>query len=325
MSEKTALYAFILSILIFITAAFVDFLSESYIKNSPVIADIKADKNKKNYIKSENYIYKTKSKQVVNNFKKELKVNPPTELSYKTKDYIYKERIKYVADSIFANPNYYPSEAVFGQIIDNKPWISLNFCRLPNGEARVDGLSEESRFINNPNILVALEFPYSLTQPDENDLKNCKKPRYQMVPQLVKYDEDKKEITVYYFRLPYLLDNMNSYYSFNGLNARDLGYNYAYVDTDKSTLIMDMRQENNITNEIISFQNFLHLGGSCRVEGGCNNGSPEQPQIDFKFTKAGYEKSPKPPEIYIKLWKNKPLNPKTEPDIVERIKFIRHN
>ncbi len=250
-----------------------------------------------------------------------IPVNPPTELSYKTKQYVYEQRKKYVANSIFANPYYQPSEAVFGQIVDNKPWISVNFCESESGTSIVTGASEESRFINNPAMLVAIEYPFGIPKELSKEyIKKCTNPIKQLIPEKIEYRIKKKEIVVTYGSLPFHLnDNNGTFYAFNGLNARDLGYNYAYIDTKKTTLQMIMCEKNNITNQVTEFKNFIHLGGSCRVKGGCNNGSPHQPMLDFKYT--GSETRRPARRIYIKLWKNRPYSPEDTPDMVEIIKF----
>ena len=240
-----------------------------------------------------------------------IKINQPTPLSYKTKAEVLEQRKKYVADSIFASDNYEPSEEVFGQIEDGKPWVSMNGCRYNNEPAITEGPSEETRFLNNPSILAGIEYPYYL--PFYQNNPQCTKIDF---PFKAEYNQKQKEITVYY--KDELLKYAENKYIINeqmleGTNARDLGYPYAYVDLQKSENIR-FPNESNISNSIAEFQNFIHVGGSCAVEGGCNNGSPRQEELIFQK-----EKLRVPAVIYIKLWKNRPLNPSDPADITEKI------
>ena len=240
----------------------------------------------------------------------DIAVNYPISLSYKTKKEVYEIRKKYVAKSIFASDNYEPSDEVFGMIVDNKPWQSLNICKNNQREARVDGPSEEARFIVNPTMLVALEFPFTWGPGNEADF--CQNQINQLLPKKITYSKSKNEISVYYSMLPFEADDVY-FYQFNGVNAADLGYRYAYVDLNKSTYKPTFSQDENISNNIALFQNFIHLGSSCGVEGGCNNGSPRQQMLEFHV----YGK----PEgmIYLKLWLNRPNSYKDRADIVEKI------
>lgn len=240
----------------------------------------------------------------------DIAVNYPVSLSYKTKKEIYDIRKKYVEKSIFANSSYEPSEEVFGMIVDNKPWYSFSICRKPSGEAQVDGPSEEARFIVNPSVLVGLEYPFLWS--DRQDSAFCTNPKNLMLPTAVSYYKSKNEIIVKYAKFPF--ESKGGYfYDFNGLNAADFGYRYAYVDLSKSTIKARFDEPENITNSVIEFQNFLHLGSSCGVSGGCNNGSPRQMFLEFHVEDFSAS------EIYIKLWRSRPNSYNDRPDIAERI------
>ena len=241
--------------------------------------------------------------------------NYPIALSGKNRDEIFNIRKKYVSKSIFARDDYEPSDSVFGQIEDGKPWISCNICNDPETHISViDGVSEETRFTLNPTILVSIEYPF-LFNSNPND-KWCTSDINNMIPQNVKYDGAKKEITVTYKKLPFKNFD-NDFYQFNGINARDLGYEYAFVDMSKSTVPIKFSNSNNISNEVIQFQNYIHVGGSCKHEGGCNNGSPRQEKLQFIQPDTDYSNDNG--EIYIKLWKNYPNSSNDEPDIAEKI------
>lgn len=244
----------------------------------------------------------------------EIKVNYPDALSYKTRGQVYDLRKKYVKESIFNIPDYEPSNDVFGSIIDNKPWYALDFCRdIKTNLPKITGPSEEARFISNPSLLVALEYPFLWNNYDEP--KFCNSPVNQLIPWKISYSKSYNEIRVNYRSFPFRAVSPH-FYDLNGLNARDLGYEYAYVDLEKSTFNGKFSQEgDNVSTDVQQFKNFIHLGYSCEHEGGCNNGSPRQPNFEFNLPDNynGFG------DIYIKLWRSKPKSPMQKADIVERI------
>ena len=256
-------------------------------------------------------------KQAKPNDVQNVGVNALSYLTGKSKAEIYRLRKKVVGNSIFASSNYEPSEAVFGSIESGKPWIDANPCTEPSTRLQgVNGTSEESRFINNPTMLVAIEYPFQFS--NYRSIEWCQDRITHMVPQKIEYSRNKNEIIVTYNYLPFMAPtNTGYFYTFNGLNARDLGYKYAYIDMTKSTYKPIFMNQTNIGNSIIEFQNFIHLGGSCKHEGGCNNGSPRQTYLEFQddFKEYKYQNR----EIYIKLWKNRPNSPSAPADITERI------
>ena len=287
-----------------------DFFAEGKMFNGESKSSNKSNNNAKNKRKPVEYYNITYARDV-----KFINVNPPTPLSGKTKSEIYDLRKNYVMSSVFASKNYKPSEAVFGGIVSGKPWISANVCINPNtGKLGITGPSEESRFINNPTMLVAIEYPYPVRYTDSD---TCSSYKSELIPKEISYSKSKNEVTVTYNYLPFTTYNNSSFYMFNGVNARDLGYPYAYVDNSKSTYKVDFVNSDNISTGIKEFQNFIHLGGSCGYEGGCNNGSPRQSFLEFKSNDTSYNYKYR--EIYIKLWKKKPKNTSDKPDVVERI------
>lgn len=240
-------------------------------------------------------------------------VNRPVQLSYKSKNDVLALRKKYVSNSIFSIPDYEPSVAVFGQIADGKPWYSTEICKDSKTNLPViTGLSEESRFINNPSMLVALEYPFLWSSVNNREF--CNSSENQLIPVKISYSKSNNEIIVKYSKLPFDA-NPPFFYQFNGINASDLGYKYAYVDLKKSTLKFKFSySSNNLSTDVQEFQNFIHLGGSCNYDGGCNNGSPRQ-----FFTEFNYNENSGGGELYIKLWRSRPFNKDVSADINERI------
>lgn len=287
--------------------------------NSPVEKPVQENASNETDIKNVQY----PAELMTNAEDIDIRINPLSSLSYKTKNFVYDLRKKYVSTSIFAHPDYEPSEEIFGGIESGKPWIANNACvHTRGGSSYVDGLSEESRFIDNPAMLVAIEFPFNYPE-DENDNSSwCKNDVETMLPKKITYNGLKKEISVTYERLPFVTNGNHAFYTFNGLNARDLGYKYAYVDKKQSTYEPEFTESDNISNTVIEFRNYIHVGGSCKHSQGCNNGSPRQSYLEFKENLSG--NIDKESEIYIKLWKEMPSSPSAKPDIVEKI-ILEHS
>ena len=252
---------------------------------------------------------------VLPSYVKEIPVRAPVALSGASWQTVFDLRKKAVAQSPFAQENYRPLKAVFGSIVSGKPWYALTLCR-GRDHAQTKGPSEETRFINNPTALVAVE-PF-VVFPTARQYAWCLQDDYNALMQKITFDGKRKEITVTYLDLP-LEPQENAHYAhydLNGLNARDLGYPFVYVDMQRSTYKISFLHDSNASTDVYEFRNFLHVGGSCGVAGGCNNGSPYQPEMEFDKPE---QNATEPREIYLKLWKERPQSAQQTPDIVERI------
>lgn len=243
-----------------------------------------------------------------------ITINKMLDFNGKTKQEILNIRKYYVKKSIFNTNNYEPSEQVFGQIIDNKPWMNeTSSCTgKRNGNNIIKGLSEESLYVNNPILLIGIEHPYF----DNKTIEQCKDVD-KFIPEKINYSKDKNIIRVVYNISSYKggIFDLSGQYGFKlvlkGLNAVDLGYKYASVDRTKN---IKFNQQPNIRQNIYEFKDFIHLGSACGVDGGCNNGSPYQPETDFNIKDY-------PSCIHIKLWKNLPKDISAEPDITYVLLF----
>ena len=246
-----------------------------------------------------------------------IQFKEPSSLSYKSKEEIYEIRKNAVNNSIFNDPNYYPSDEVFGQIESNKPWNSMRQCRYDSTNlSDIDGPSEEARYIDNPEFLVAIEYAFYGFSCETRNTYELKYSR----PESITYNKEKNEIEIIYGGFPYCNSGANTWYNFKGLNARDLGYKYMYVDREKSTFDLKYVENINASNSIVEFQDFIHLGGSCGHASGCNNASPDQPPLNFFYPCTnGNGKIEQNQTIYIKLWKNRPNSPRDKADITEKI------
>lgn len=217
-----------------------------------------------------------------------------------------------VENSVFKDvlkDKYSPSEEVFGGVQDKMPWISLknSICIDPrlNPHHVSKGNSALSRFIENPNVLVGIMPPYVMSIKENSP--NCTSVPLKFIPTKMTYDPKNKMITSYY---PMSYSVMNQtvkkngrsvplYFTLTGLNAKDLGYKFATVSHSDGVLFTNYGE--NISDDVVGFRDFIHVGGSCGVPGGCNNLSPYQPAHDFYFISI-------PAEITFKLWKGKPVS-----------------
>lgn len=230
-----------------------------------------------------------------------IPINPMSDFNNKTRNDIYKIRKNFVDESMFKNKKYRPSDEVFGQIADNKPWISIDaltcYGKGPNAHK---GLSEESRYINNPTMLIGLD----RVSFDDKPKSQCSVVDY-LMPVKINYSKDENMLKVL-FEVSKYRGDLGMEFLLKGLNAKDLGFKYAYAD--KTENIVFLQQDTNISKDIQSFKDFIHLGTVCGVKGGCNNGSPFQKELNYTVMRY-------PASIHFKLWKKKPKNKDSKEDI----------
>ena len=253
-----------------------------------------------------------------------IKVNPLTEYSFLTKQEIYNIRKLHVKKSIFAPENYEPNDYVFGRIVDKKPWWNAKPCSPLNYKGdyheRIIGESKVSAQINNPDALVGISLPYS-PWIRNNNREFCYGEYSKFVPKSIYYDKKNNLIIAKYAvsqkftRYKTSINRTKTHYplQLSGLNALDFGYKYVYA-FDTKNINMFYPENSNINDEIKTFQDFIHLGGSCKYKGGCNNISPMQ--TDKMFTVSDL-----PAEINLKLWKKRPINKYMKADIYYKIIF----
>ena len=240
-----------------------------------------------------------------------ISTNSPLEFDGLAKDKILKIRKKYVErHSDLVDGGYTPSSSVFGRIIDGKPWWGLRgqLCH-GNGERSIDGLSEESRFINNPfHLLYLIE-----GQAFRNSKYDCF-PVYPR-PLYLEWSFDKSmakskyDLTGFYGDKVFVgLDHLIDGFVFERMNAIDFGYNYIYIDPEMSEGVTS-KEEGGLVEDVHWMRSFIHQGSSCGYPGGCNNSSPNQPKLYFNVDEL-------PARIYCKLWKQRPKNKKDYADFV---------
>lgn len=228
-------------------------------------------------------------------------INPMSDLNNKTKEEIYAQRKSFVENTIFKNKKYKPSEDVFGKIADNKPWLGIEaltcYGKGPNANK---GLSEESRYINNPTMLIGLD----RVSFDEKPKSMCSAVDY-LMPVKINYSKDENTIKVV-FEVSGYKGDLGTEFLLKGLNAKDLGFKYAYAN--KTENVVFLQQDRNISTDVHMFKDFIQLGMVCGVKGGCNNASPFQKELNYTVMRY-------PATIHFKLWKKQPKNKDIKEDI----------
>ena len=256
----------------------------------------------------ENKIYTDNSRQHTVN----IPIRPLGELSGLSKDEIFSLRKQYVVNSVVFpnNKKYTPNPDVY-QIEDNLPWISAEQIvkyGTKNNSNIGKGPSRFSVSINNPDIPITIIIPEYRNISDEifsEALYN--------LPVKAGYNKKINRITAHFntSKTMYELrtDYLNMY--LDETNARDMGYEWVYVNSYKDIKFFD---NSKITKEPIKMLGYFHKGYSCGLESGCNNYSPQQDNLSlYKYRGIGY--------IEFKLWKKKPLHYLQPADLTYKMVF----
>jgi hypothetical protein len=241
-----------------------------------------------------------------------ITLNPTLPLNGRSKQDIYDLRtmlaMKY--PQLTGGASYKPSDDIFGQITDGKPWWGLlGRSFYGPGQNAILGDAEESRFIANPLLFVALDSGHAIVS------RATKPIAVYPVPSNLAWQTDGKLGIVEYavgsfMRASSLIGDETAaegHLELVAYNARDFGYGFLYVDPDNSPGVSGYKGVGPI-------RQFIHTGGSCGYPGGCNNMSPAQDEMQISVTSL-------PAAAYIKLWKNEPSDPAAPADTVFVIKM----
>ena len=293
-----------------------------------VVEDVQeAQKVEQNDTKAQENVASEEDKINAKNGYMTLKVNPVTSYNYLTKKQIYDLRKRYVQNSLFATQNYEPNEGVFGGIVDGKPWWTTNPCSKLNYTGdyheRIEGNSKVSAQMNNPNALVGISLTYSPWELDYNK-EFCYGKSGMFLPESLSYNKKENLIVATYevpsdfagYRVQVDSQEMGYPLQLSGLNAIDFGYKYVYA-LDAKNINMMYPNSSNMTNDVQTFADYIHLGGSCRYEGGCNNISPMQNNLMFSVNYL-------PAIVTLKLWKERPANKFMKADFYYKIIIDRN-
>ncbi|MEZ4535682.1 MAG: hypothetical protein R3D26_11895 [Cyanobacteriota/Melainabacteria group bacterium] len=252
----------------------------------------------------------------------EIPLQPMLELDYLSRESVLNMRKKLVDEknSLLARP-YSPESVIFSQIVSGKPWWGIIGCSVyGQGQRSIEGLSEESRFLLNPYLLVGVSSwsneiwdldkiqrnPKVLLQPDFP---------YCWQPSILRYYPARSALQVAYEVSSYnqALTKFKNYlkpgevvdrFNLVAYNARDFGFNYLYVPVEECKNIENAEK----VAAPVQIVQFIHCGGSSGYNGGCNNMSPLQKEINEFYVKA------LPATVKVKLWRSHPGNISRDPD-----------
>lgn len=223
-----------------------------------------------------------------------IRVNGLSDYNRKSKSEIYTFRKYYVNKTIFKNKDYVPNEEVFGKLGENKVWVGIKaYSCIGANTLSYRSMSKESKFINNPAVLVGVEYA---TFPSE--VSRCSEQDY-LIPKSMSFSKDKNS-----FVLTYVVSEKNKSRLFKliGLNARDLGFKYGYCM--RTNNIEFANSIDNISKNIYMFKDAIRPDASCGVKGGCNNNLAYQEELFFNILNS-------PATFELKLWKENPTSIKT--------------
>ncbi len=256
-----------------------------------------------------------------------VEINLPADLNWKSKAQILDlRRRQVVKHPELLLSAYTPNDAVFGAIEDGRPWWgTAGEAAFGEGQKSIAGPAEESRFILNPFLLVAANSgtamiwnPARLTQAQINDPSF---PYFWQPESLVYYPDRcaavatynitayKTEVAKYSQALKHL--GFIRQFSLVAYNARDMGFEYIYLDEGRSRNI----QNDNHPRAPVQISQMFHCGGTCGYPGGCNNMSPFMAEIDrCRFIDL-------PAQAHVCLWKERPASVADSPDFVFFLDF----
>lgn len=235
--------------------------------------------------------------------------NPMVELDGMNKEVLYALRRQYVYQYPQLAPvEYWPTDAIFGQAESGRPWWGiLGLSYYGPGKKGIEGPSEESRFILNPYILVGLDAPNAIV------CQGCPPPVASYpFPKGVVWE--RRNVARAYYDVGSYWATMRKYghsdafkqtMTLIAYNARDFGYNFLAVDMAQSSNVLPFPA----TSAPAEIRQYIHRGGSCGYQGGCNNMSPHQPELEMPLKAL-------PATAYIKLWRTQPANIQAAPDFV---------
>lgn len=245
----------------------------------------------------------------------DIAINPMMELDFMTKSEVLDLRRSYVSQyPDLASPRYQPSESIFGQMQDKKAWWGIDgiSCYGP-GQRSIDGPSEETRFLVNPYLLLGVIESTAHIINGKNIACSANYPEAIKLFWHSSHDWAKATYDVStYMKVgkTYRYSNADELYLV-AYNARDLGFNYLYVDPDQTRGI-DM---SNISRQPVPLKQYIHCGGSCGYPGGCNNMSPTEPYMVIRVSSL-------PAWVYVKLWKRAPVSSAQQADMIFIIEMV---
>lgn len=251
----------------------------------------------------------------------------PISLNYLTReDILAKRSAEVMKYPMLMRSKYTPFHPIWGAIEDKKPWWGLAGAAVfDSGEKSMLGLSEESRFLMNPYMLVgANPNTTGIWNPSHFTNKEIMDPTfpYFWLPESI-YIDPARSLGAVSYNLTDFQKAIQSTgklkgpvqtnrFSLVAYNARDMGYNFILFKADKSIHITS----DNPATDPVFIRQMLHCGGTCGCRTTCcNNMSPFMPEID----RMRISRLPARATVY--LWKEDPGDASTPPDMVFLLEF----
>jgi len=218
------------------------------------------------------------------------------ELNFKSREEIFALRKGFVQEHPDLVRSVYEPSEPFAAIESSRPWwgtVGLDHYWV--GPRSIEGPSDQSRFLANPFLLVALREHYALANVLPPDVDA---PR--LLPDKIEWNAAAATATARYAVRPYF-DFLSRYGGYEWIleliayNARDFGYDYIAVDREGSRGV-DWQSP---TGKPLKIVQMIHCGGSCGYPGGCNNMSPT-PSANMLVKIKDL-----PATLRVKLWREK--------------------
>ena len=265
----------------------------------------------------DNYKYHNTSElKVIPETAVKAKINPLVDYNGLSKDFILGLRSGNFDSNFTKVLNYTPNPDVWNKMEDKGSWFALDksvcFDSKKDCRLKSKGLSAMSRIINNPMILIA---PVMIaTYHLDEKLPVCSDEGLRLVPKGLYLDIVNNKIIVVYKGTKAL--TKCKYLQLSGLNARDVGFEWAKVYKKQN---INFPYTDNISQKTYQFKDAIVGGSFCEnqnKEGDrCNVLSPVDDKVVFRVTSY-------PANIEFKLWDKKPVSAHQESGFKFEIRFI---
>ena len=266
---------------------------------------------------ADNYKYfNTSELKVIPDTAVKAKINPLIDYNGLSKDFILALRSGNIDSNFTKMINYSPKPDVWANMEDKGSWFALDksvcFNNKTDCRRKAKGLSAMSRIINNPMILIA---PVMIaTYHLDETLPVCSDEGLRLIPQKLYLDAVNNKIIAVYKGTKAL--TKCKYLQLSGLNARDIGYEWAKVYKKQN---ISFPYPDNISKKVYQFKDSITVGSFCEDKNKpgvkCNVLSPVDDKVVFRVTSY-------PANIELKLWNKKPVSRYTAADIKFEIRFV---
>ena len=266
-------------------------------------------------IDNNNY-HNTKALEVIPNTAVKAKINPLVDYNGLSKEFILSLRSGNIDSNFATMIDYSPNEQVWEKMEDKGAWFALDksvcFDNRTDCRRKSQGVSAMSRIINNPMILIA---PVMIaTYHLDEKLPVCSDEGLRLVPKGLYFDVVNNKIIVIYKGTKAL--TKCNYLQLSGLNARDVGYEWAKVYKKQN---IEFPYQDNIFKKVYQFKDAIVGGSFCEETDKpgvkCNVLYPVDDKVVFRVTSY-------PANIEFKLWDKKPLPGYKEPAFKFEIRFV---